>query len=141
MSGVIVKRAGDYKAYRISAGDTNYMACVFDPIVEGVPFTSIVEIYEPGGKTPPNSHAIAHEMFFILKGTAIAHAGGESVALGPGDSILLKPGENHVVENTGAGKLYALCTMIPNEDFAELIHNGTPVPLGADDIAVLTGQT
>ncbi len=135
----IVKRASDYKAYRISAGDTNYMACVFDPIGEGVPFTSIVEVYEPGGKTPPNAHAIAHEMFFILKGTAIAHCGGDSVALGAGDSILLRPGESHVIENTGAGKLYALCTMIPNEEFAELIHNGTPVPLDADDIAVLTG--
>jgi mannose-6-phosphate isomerase-like protein (cupin superfamily) len=78
-------------------------------------------------------------MFFILKGTAIAHAGGKSVPLSPGDSILLPPGESHVIENTGIGKLYALCTMIPNEDFAELIHKGTPVPLGADDIAVITG--
>ena len=99
---LVVKSAGDYRAFRISPGDTNYMACVFDRIGEDAPFTCVVEIYALGGKTPPTSV--------------------------------------HVIEHTGPSKLYALCTMVPNEEFAEMIHSGTPVPLDAEDIAVLTGQ-
>jgi mannose-6-phosphate isomerase-like protein (cupin superfamily) len=136
----IVKRPGDYRAFRISPGDTNYMACVFDPLGEGVDFTCIVEIYTVGGRTPPNSHRAAHEMFFILKGEGRALADGTSTPLKAGDAILLRPGTEHVVENTGAGKLYALCVMVPNEGFAELIHNGTPVELDDEDRAVLEGR-
>jgi len=29
--------------------------------------------------------------------------------------------------------------MVPNEEFAEMIYDGTPVPLDDEDIAVLTG--
>ena len=136
----IVKRSGDYRAFRISPGDTNYMACVFDPLGEDVDFTCIVEIYERGGKTPPNTHSIAHEMFFILKGEGLAHCDGGASPLKAGDAVLLRPGTEHVLENTGSGKLYALCLMVPNEGFAELIHNGTPVVLGAEDLAVLRGE-
>jgi mannose-6-phosphate isomerase-like protein (cupin superfamily) len=135
----IVKRPEDYRAFRISPSDTNYMACIFDPLGDGVDFTCIVEIYEPGGTTPPNSHRVAHEMFFILKGEGRALADGGATPLKSGDAILLRPGTEHVVENTGPGKLYALCLMVPNEGFAELIHNGTPVALDAEDRAVLAG--
>ena len=34
-----------------------------------------------------------------------------------------------------AGKLYALCTMVPNEDFAEMIHGGIPIELSQEDVA------
>ncbi|WP_037450317.1 cupin domain-containing protein [Skermanella stibiiresistens] len=137
---LVVKTAADYRAFRISPDDTNYMACVFDPIGEGVPFTCVVEIYDVGGKTPPNSHQRAHEMFFILKGEGRAHCDGRTVELRTGDAILLPPTSVHVIENTGASKLYALCTMVPNEDFAEMIHAGTPVALDDEDRAVLTGM-
>jgi hypothetical protein len=30
--------------------------------------------------------------------------------------------------------------MVPNEDFAQLIHSGTPVELDAEDLAVLRGN-
>lgn len=136
----IVRRPEDYKAYRISKADTNYMVCVADPIADadaGVGFTAIVEIYERGGKTPPNMHPTAHEMFFVISGQGIAYCDGASTALGPGDSIVIYPGTDHVIENTGVGKLYTLTVMVPNEDFAELIHNGTPVPLDDEDMAVL----
>lgn len=33
-----------------------------------VPFTFGVEIFEAGHKTEPHSHAIAHELFYILAG-------------------------------------------------------------------------
>jgi hypothetical protein len=49
------------------------------------------------------------------------------------------PGTEHVIANTGPGRLYCLTLMVPDEDFAVLIRNGTRVPLDAEDIAVLTG--
>jgi len=133
----VIKRAGEYRAFRIAPDDTNYMACVADPIGEGVGFTFVVEIYAVGGKTPPNSHRAAHELFFILAGEGRAHCDGAVADIRAGDSVLLPPGSVHVIENTGASKLYALCLMVPNEDFAEMIRAGTPVPLDEEDLAVL----
>ncbi len=54
--------------------------------------------------------------------------------------LLLHPGSDHVVENTGAGKLYCLTVMTPNEGFAELIRGGERVEIEADDIRILQGR-
>lgn len=140
IAGPVAKTPEELRAFRISPGDTNYFACLADPVVEGVSFTMIVEIYEPGGATPPNTHKVAHELFFILHGEGKGLCDGVEVDLRPGATLLIPPGKEHVVTNTGAGKLYALTLMAPNEDFAELIHAGQPVALDAEDIAVLTGR-
>ena len=68
------------QAFRISPDDSNYFACLLDPLADGVSFTLVVEIFEPGGKTPPNTHAIAEEAFFVLAGTGRAIADGDSRA-------------------------------------------------------------
>ena len=67
-----------------------------------------------------------------------AFADGVSQQVGPGDVLVLRPGTEHVVENTGPGKLYCLTMMTPNEGFAELIRAGTPVALTTEDRAVIT---
>jgi mannose-6-phosphate isomerase-like protein (cupin superfamily) len=136
---VIAKRVGELKAFRISPGDSNYFACMLDPLDDGVSFTLVVEIFEPGGRTPPNSHSFAEEVFFVLAGSGRAFAGGISREIGPGDVLVVRPGTEHVVENTGPQKLYCLTMMTPNEDFAELIRAGTPVELADEDRAVIAG--
>jgi len=136
---VLSRRAADLRGFRIAPEDTNYFACIFDPIADGVSFTLVVEIFAPGGATPPNSHAEAEECFFVLSGTGIATANGETMPIGPGDSFVLRPGTEHVVVNTGTDKLYCLTLMPPNEGFAELIRNGTPVELTAEDRAIIAG--
>lgn len=141
MTAPIIRRPTDYRGYRISPQDTNYMIPISDPVQHGVGFTLLVEVYGIGGKTPPNSHAGAHELFFILKGEGLATCDGHEAAIAPGDTVLLPPGTEHVIANTGPGKLYALCLMVPNEDFAEMIHAGTPVALDAEDRAVLAGAS
>ncbi|MEO1126779.1 MAG: cupin domain-containing protein [Cyanobacteria bacterium J06639_16] len=133
----VFKSPGDYQAYRISPGDTNRLAIVFDPMVANMSLTYCVEIFDVGGKTPPNRHQIAVEMFFILKGEGRATCDGKTITIQAGDSVLVPPNGVHVLENTGDSRLYTLCIMVPNEDFAELIRSGTPVDLDAEDMAVL----
>lgn len=133
----VAKSPTDYQAYRISPSDTNRLAIVFDPNSANASLTLCVEIFEPGGKTPPNRHQIAVEMFFVLKGTGTASCDGKTVAIGAGDSLLVPPTGIHEIRNTGRERLYTLCIMVPNEDFAELIRSGTPVELDEEDLRVL----
>lgn len=130
----------DYQAFRISPGDTNRLALVFEPTTANASLTLCVEIFDVGGKTPPNRHQFAVEMFFILKGEGVASCDGKTLPIRAGDSLLVPPTGIHEIRNTGAGRLYALCIMVPNEDFAELIRSGTPVELDEEDLAVLSRQ-
>jgi mannose-6-phosphate isomerase-like protein (cupin superfamily) len=136
---VIAKHPRDLRAFRISPGDSNYFACLFDPLADKVSFTLVVEIFEPGGATPPNTHQRAEEMFFILAGEGVAVADGAEMAIGPGTAFVLRPGVEHVVRNTGPGKLYCLTLMTPDEDFAALIRGGQPVALAEEDLRVIGG--
>jgi mannose-6-phosphate isomerase-like protein (cupin superfamily) len=133
----IIKSPKDYQAYRISPHDTNRLAIVFEPATADASLTVCVEIFDEGGKTPPNRHQFAVEMFFILKGEGLAICDGKTVPIQAGDSLLVPPTGIHELRNTGSGRLYALCIMVPNEDFAELICSGTPVELDEEDLRVL----
>ncbi|MCA1994522.1 MAG: cupin domain-containing protein [Coleofasciculus sp. S288] len=134
----VIKSPGDYQAYRISPHDTNRLAIVFDPQIADTSLTFCVEIFDEGGKTPPNRHQFAVEMFFVLKGEGLATCDGKTVPIRAGDSLLVPPTGIHEIRNTGQGRLYALCFMVPNEDFAELIRSGTSVELDEEDLRVLT---
>ncbi|GAB1542851.1 hypothetical protein NUACC21_55250 [Scytonema sp. NUACC21] len=133
----VVKSPKDYQAYRISPQDTNRLAIVFDPASANTSLTCCVEIFDVGGKTPPNRHQMAVEMFFILKGEGVAMCDGKTVPIKAGDSLLVPPTGTHLIKNTGSTRLYTLTIMVPNEDFAELIRSGTPVELDEEDMSVL----
>jgi mannose-6-phosphate isomerase-like protein (cupin superfamily) len=134
----VYKSPKDYQAFRISPHDSNRLAIVFDPTIANMSLTYCVEIFDVGGKTPPNRHQLAVEMFFVLKGEGLASCDGKTVSIRAGDSVLVPPTGTHVLANTGPSRLYTLCIMVPNEDFAELIRSGTPVELDAEDMAVLS---
>jgi mannose-6-phosphate isomerase-like protein (cupin superfamily) len=136
---IIARHVDELHGYRISAGDTNWFACLLDP-TDGVSFTLVVEIFAPGGATPPNSHSRASEAFIVLRGEGEARVGGTVVRLRPGSVLCVPPGTEHVIANTGPGRLYCLTLMQPDEDFAALIRRGVPVALDAEDIAVLAGR-
>ncbi|MEO1209442.1 MAG: cupin domain-containing protein [Cyanobacteria bacterium J06638_20] len=133
----VLKTPKDYQAFRISPHDTNRLAIVFDPTSANMSLTYCVEIFDVGGKTPPNRHQLAVEMFFVLKGEGIATCDGRKVTIQAGDSLLVPATGTHEIENTGSDRLYTLCIMVPNEDFAELIRSGTPVELDEADLSVL----
>ena len=133
------RRAGDCRTSRIKPADTNKFVMMVDPLTDKAPFISVVEIFDVGGKTPPNVHHEAHEMFYVLSGRGRAYCGGETFEVAQGDTLVLPPGLEHVVENTGSDKLYCLTVMVPNEGFAELIRAGAPMDLDAADRSVITG--
>ncbi|WP_414581157.1 cupin domain-containing protein [Scytonema sp. PCC 10023] len=133
----VVKSPKDYQAYRISPDDTNRLAIIFDTASANTSLTCCVEIFDVDGKTPPNRHQWAVEMFFVLKGEGTAICDGKSVPIKAGDSLLVPPTGTHMVKNTGSSRLYTLTFMVPNEDFSELIRSGIPVELDEEDMAVL----
>ena len=140
MTAVIAKQAGQYEAWRISPSDSNRLALIYDPDKDGAAFVAAVEIFDVGGKTPPNQHEIGQEMFFILKGEGVATCDGRQVVVKQGDSLLLKPGAVHALENTGPGRLYCLTLMVPDDRFTALIRSGVRAELDDEDMAVLAGH-
>ena len=133
----LAKAPSAYRAYRIEASSTNRLVLVFDPIADDVPFVHCVEIWDEGGSQPPNVHPNAEEIFYILEGHAVARCEGRTFTLEAGDSFLARRGQTHQIANAGPGRLYALCTMIPDDRFAELIRRGVPAALDDEDLAVL----
>lgn len=133
----VLKSLKDYQVYRISPDATNRLAIVFDRSSANISLIFCVEIFDVGGKQPPNQHQWAVEMFFIFKGEGLAHCDGKAVPIQTGDSLLVPPNSRHFIENIGSSRLYALCIMVPNEHFAELIRSGTEAELDEEDIAVL----
>lgn len=134
-----VKNARNYEAFRITSDATNRLAIICDGKGEGTDFISCVEIFDEGGAQPPNLHHGADEFFFVLSGEGHCEVDKEQRNLTPGSSILIKPGAEHVIRNTGKGRMYLLCIMAPDEDFSELIRSGVPAELDAEDLAVLEG--
>jgi mannose-6-phosphate isomerase-like protein (cupin superfamily) len=131
------ENAATAKAFRISPADTNYFVLLFDREKDNIDNIFVVEIFTKGGATPPNEHAQADEFFYVLEGVGNAHCDGKTMPIKRGDALLLRPGSEHVIENTGPGKLYTLTVMTPNAGFAELIRSGQPVDLDEEDLKVL----
>jgi mannose-6-phosphate isomerase-like protein (cupin superfamily) len=139
---VLLRRAGECAVSRISPADTNKFVMLVDPLVDRTPFVSAVEIFEVGGRTPPHFHATAYEMFYVLSGSGLCRCDDGSVReIVQGDALVLPPGREHVIENTGTGRLYCLTVMVPNEGFAEMIRNGQPMDLDDADRAIVIGAS
>ena len=133
----VAKTMRDCPAFRIAADESNYFVMVFDDVGEQCGLVAVVEVFDVGGKTPPNQHLAANEYFFVLHGHGRACVGGEWKNIAKGDALLVRPGVSHVVENLGAERLYCLTLMVPDEGFAALIRSGIPVQLDDADRAVL----
>lgn len=141
MTAAIARTPAEYETFKIKPSDTNVMSLIADPIRDKVPFIAFVEIFEPGGATPPNTHEAAYEFFYVIEGEGLAKIGGKTIPVKAGDSFCAMPTHEHIVENTGPGRLYCLTLMIPNEGFAELVRSGERKTLDAEDLAVLTRRS
>ncbi|MCU1657427.1 MAG: Cupin 2 conserved barrel domain protein [Pseudonocardiales bacterium] len=130
----------ELRAYQISPGDTVKLVVLAGPAT-GSSTTVVFEIWEPGGAQPPNSHPDSAETFVVLAGSAVAHSDEHALKLQAGDTLVLQPGSVHrIVNASDAERLYTLTVMASDGGFADLITNGSPVPLDAQDLAVLGGS-
>ena len=136
----VAKSPQEYQAYRISPDSSNKLEINFDPLEDKVSFTCCVEILDVGGKTHANRHMYATEMFFILKGEGRASCNGKTIPIEESDSLLMPPTGIHTIKNTGESRLYTLMSMVPNEEFTELIRRGTPTELDEENLALLRGK-
>jgi nicotinamidase-related amidase/mannose-6-phosphate isomerase-like protein (cupin superfamily) len=131
-----LSRVADTPAYRIAPGDTVKLVPLRRP--DSVYDASVfLEIWDPGGSQPPNTHEGSVETFFILQGSGVAHVDGVETTLEASEFVVLAPRSVHRIENTGAGRLYAITTMTPDAGFASLVEAGVPEPLDEVDLRAL----
>jgi mannose-6-phosphate isomerase-like protein (cupin superfamily) len=133
----IVRRLAELPAYLISPQDTVRLVELAGP-QQGSSASIFLEIWEPGGAQPVNSHADSAETFLVLAGEAEAHSDETVVALRAGDVLTLQPGSEHRILNTSTTeRLYTITVMADDGGFAKLVTDGTPVHLEDADVAVL----
>lgn len=133
--GLIAGHFKDCPVHKISEKDTNKFVLLCDRTQ--TTFTSFIEIFEVGGRTPSNEHAAAYEYFYILKGEGIAKVGDFETPISQGSFVIIPPQNHHDIINTGTERLYALTTMVPDERFSDLIKKGPKAELDEEDFEVL----
>ncbi|GAB3423926.1 cupin domain-containing protein [Flindersiella endophytica] len=139
MSGLppVVRKLAELPAYLISPDDTVRLAELAGP-KQGSSASVFLEIWEPGGAQPVNSHEDSAEIFIVLAGTARAHSDEHTVDLSAGDVLVLQPGSEHRIVNTSeTGKLMTITVMADDGGFAKLVTDGTPTPLRSEEISAL----
>ncbi|MCS5735638.1 cupin domain-containing protein [Herbiconiux daphne] len=133
----IVRKLADLPGFLISPHDTVRLAALAGP-AQGSSASVFLEIWQPGGAQPLNSHAESAETFIVLSGVATAHSDESVVSLEAGDVLVLQPGSEHRIVNASATE--PLCTitiMADDGGFEKLVTSGTPTPLTAEEVAVL----
>jgi mannose-6-phosphate isomerase-like protein (cupin superfamily) len=126
-------------AYRISSGDTVRLAPLHQP--GGALDSSVfLEIWDPDGSQPPNSHEVSVETFLFLAGQGVAHCDDATLSVRAGQFLVLPPRSLHRIVNNGRGKLAAITTMSPDHGFYDLVVSGSPGPLSADELAFLRAR-
>ena len=137
---VVRKTLAELSAFQLP-NQTNRLALMFDPMDNEVPFTFGVEIFENGHKTNPHTHAVSHELFFILAGEGTGFCDNERFPVTAGDVVVFPPTSLHGIDNSESSKMYCLELMLPNDMFAEFVRQGQPAgKLRAEDMCILLAQ-
>jgi mannose-6-phosphate isomerase-like protein (cupin superfamily) len=139
MSGAapVIRKISEIPAFLISPQDTVRLAELAGPD-HGSSTSVFLEIWEPGGAQPVNSHEDSAEIFIVLSGQAEAHSDQTVAELEPGDVLILQPGSEHRIVNTSeTERLYTITVMANDGGFAKLVTDGTPAELGPADVGVL----
>ncbi len=143
----LLKDIASLPAYRITAEDTVRLVPLTGP-VDGSPTSVFVEIWDPSGRQPDNSHPDSVEIFVVLQGEAVARSDEHAVPLKAGEVLVLPAGSvHHIVNSSATERLYAITVMANDlgsqpdtataEGFHALVTSGVPVPLDEEDLAVI----
>lgn len=138
--------AGELTAYRITPEDTVRLVPLTGP-TDGSPTSVFLEIWDPEGVQPDNSHPESVEIFVFVQGRGVAYSDEHSVEVGPGHVLVLPATSVHHIKNTSTTeRLYAFTIMAndlgsqPDDSdltgFHELVRSGVPVPLDDEDLDV-----
>ena len=134
-------------AYRIGAGDTVRLVPLTGP-GDGSPSSVFLEIWDPEGAQPDNSHPDSVEVFFFLKGEGAAYSDQNAVPVKAGDTLTLPVGSVHHIVNTSATERMYSITVMCNDlgsqpeastmpGFHALVTAGIPEPLDEEDLAAV----
>ncbi len=124
--------------YKISPGDTVTLAVLSGPVTSGSDTTVCLEIWEPLGAQPPNSHADSTETFVIVAGDGVAYSDEHERSVSAGTVIVLPKGSVHRIVNTSTtDKMYAITVMERDGGFEDMILRGTRVSLSDEDREVI----
>jgi ribosomal protein S18 acetylase RimI-like enzyme/mannose-6-phosphate isomerase-like protein (cupin superfamily) len=85
-----------------------------------------------GQTCPAHSHRDKHETFFIVKGTVVMRAGGETFEMKPGDVLPVEPGTVHSF--TGKGPALLLEVSKPSI-IADNYFEDTSIPIGGNYVS------
>ncbi|WP_369137224.1 cupin domain-containing protein [Modestobacter versicolor] len=133
----VVRSLADITPHHIGDNRTVKLAVLSGP-ADGSGTTVVLEIWEPGGSQPDNSHEESTETFVVLKGTARAHSDEHVADLGPGDVIVLPATSvHHIVNSSATERLYTITVMENDGGFADLVLTGPEATLDDADAAVL----
>ncbi|TQC43367.1 cupin domain-containing protein [Rhodococcus sp. WS4] len=133
----VIRKITELPASLIAPADTVRLCTLACPR-DGSSASVFLEIWDPGGSQPVNSHEDSAEIFIVLSGQASAHSDCHVAELGPGDILVLQPGSEHRIVNTSASRrLYTITIMADDGGFAKMVADGTPAALTPEDVAVL----
>ncbi|MDL9948658.1 cupin domain-containing protein [Gordonia sp. ABSL11-1] len=128
----------DLVGYKISPDDTVTLALLSGPATSGSETTVCLEIWDPLGTQPPNSHPESSETFVVLRGEGVGHSDEHTRLLSSGTVIVMAAGSVHQIVNTSpTHKMYAITVMERDRGFEEMILSGTQVPLSNEDRKVV----
>lgn len=138
-------RPEDLYGFRFSERDQCRLALLSAPedgmaapqtVAAGAP-TVFLEVHDPSDRVPFHVHHEAAELFFVLRGSALFHAGERTIVARGGDFVVVPPELPHDLQNPGPGRLYLITVLSRDAGFADLLRHGIPTPLDAEDLAVL----
>jgi mannose-6-phosphate isomerase-like protein (cupin superfamily) len=129
----------DLQMHYITADDTVRLGVLAGPEIS--PVTVILESWDEGGSQPPNTHPVSTELFLVLRGHGVADCDGNEVPISAGDTLVLPQSSVHFIRNTGAGRMYSITLMSPDDGFADLVRRGPLAETDDEDRAALASAT
>jgi len=96
------------------AGDASFLKELLHPAKEplGIGCSLAHAVVEPGARTLPHRLKSA-EVYYVIEGRGLMHAGDEQAEVAAGDAVYIPPGAVQFIESTGPGDLAFLCIVDP----------------------------
>lgn len=75
-----------------------------------------VSIYRPQGYAEVHEHAVAENIYYVIRGTGLVELDGEKYVVEPNTVVYMPPGVKHGIWNTGFEDLVFIVVAVPARD-------------------------